>query len=142
MKILNRILIIITITIHFACPITNKLFLKPSRVNGIEAKEIITNRLSSLFVNDISTNSTTSLAIDFVIPSLAGIQDEKIYSRREVESCATKIFLTAIAIDQPNITKNRTKRASDPLLTSDPNSRLIPPLICQLKAIDDIIDLD
>lgn len=140
MKIIGRILIIGIAILQVACPITNKFFLKPSRVKGIEAKEIITNRLSSLFVNDISTNSTASLAADFMITSLAGIQDEKIYSRRDVESCSTKIFLAAIAIDQPNIVANRNKRASDPLLTSDPNSRLFPPLLCQLKAIDELID--
>ena len=36
------------------CPITNKIFLKTSRVTGTEAKEIINNRVSIFFVNDIS----------------------------------------------------------------------------------------
>lgn len=138
-KIFLLIYLILNI-IH--CPITNKIFLKTSRVKGAEAKEILNNRLSSFFVNDISTGSNDSLAADLLIPILAGIQDDKIYSRRDVESCSTKIFLAAIAIDQPNITANRTKKASDPLRTSDPRSRLYPPLLCQLKPIDKIIDLD
>ncbi|HMW03830.1 MAG TPA: TIGR04452 family lipoprotein [Leptospiraceae bacterium] len=134
-------LFLLILTFH-ACPITNKFVLKPSRVKGTEAKEIIQNRLSSLFVNDISTGSNDSLVADFLIPTIAGINDTSIYSRRDVESCATKIFLGAIAIDQPNIIANRTKRASAPLLQSNPNSRLYPPILCQLKPIDDWIDLD
>ncbi|HRG74013.1 MAG TPA: TIGR04452 family lipoprotein [Leptospiraceae bacterium] len=142
MKLIIKLSLISIVTIFLHCPITNKLFIKPSKVKGGEAKEIIKNRLASFFVNDISTNSNNSLAADFIIPSLAGIQDDKIYSRRDVENCATKIFLAAIAIDLPNITANRNKKSSDPLRTSDPNSRLIPPILCQLNAIDKIIDID
>ena len=40
------------------CPLTNKFVLKPSRVKGIEAKEILNNRLSSIFINDLSTGTT------------------------------------------------------------------------------------
>lgn len=138
----NIFLFIFLILNIIHCPITNKIFLKTSRVTGTEAKEIINNRLSSFFVNDISTRSNDSLAADFMIPILAGIQDDKIYSRRDVENCSTKVFLAAIAIDQPNITANRTKKASDQLRTSDPRSRLYPPMLCQLKAIDKVIDLE
>ncbi len=137
-----RLFLYISILYFLHCPLTNKFFLKPSRVKGSEAKLILNNRLASLFVNDISTRSNNSLANDFLMSTLAGIQDDNIYSRRDVESCATKIFLAALAIDQPSIIANRTKKASDPLRTSDPNSRLYPPVLCQLKAIDKVIDLD
>ncbi len=137
-----RFFLYISILFFLHCPLTNKIFLKPSRVNGNEAKLILNNRLASLFVNDISTGSNNSLANDFLMSTLVGIQEDKVYSRRDVESCATKIFLAALAIDQPSIVANRTKKASDPLRTSDPNSRLYPPMLCQLKAIDKLIDLD
>lgn len=139
---MKKIILLLIIFHTINCPFTNKFLLKPSRVKGIEAKEILNNRLASLFVNDISTGSNTSLAYDFLIPTLAGIDENKIYKRQEVESCATRIFLAAIAIDQPNIMANRTKKTSDPVKTSDPNSRLFPPLICQLKNVDTILDID
>ncbi len=137
-----QVVLLIFILNFSHCPITNKIFLKPSRIKGSEAKLILNNRLSSLFVNDISTGSNDSLAYDFLISTLAGIQNDNVYSRRDVESCATKIFLAAVAIDQPSIVANRTKKAVDPLRTSDPNSRLYPPILCQLKAIDKVIDLE
>lgn len=137
-----KLTILFMILFQLNCPITNKFILKPSRVKGTEAKYILQNRLASLFVNDISTSSNNSLAADFLMPAIAGIQDDKIYSRRDVESCATKIFLAAIAIDQPNISANRTKKSSDPLLTSDTNSRIYPPLLCNLRSIDKLIDVD
>lgn len=124
------------------CPITNKIILNPSRVKGSEAKDIIKNRLSSLYVSDISTSSITSLGYDILIPTLTGIDDNKVYSRRDVENCSTKIFLTSIAIDQPNITANKTKKATDPFTQSDPNSRLYSPFVCQLESKDKLIDLD
>lgn len=142
MNLIAKISLISIVILLLHCPITNKLFIKPANVKGAEAKEIIQNRIASFFVNDISTSSNNSLAADFLIPSLAGIQDDKIYSRRDVENCATKIFLAAIAIVQPNIIANRNKKSSDPLRTSNPNSRLAPPMLCQLKAIDKIIDID
>jgi small lipoprotein (TIGR04452 family) len=142
MKLKTQLVICLMSLFHTACPITNKFYIKPSRVKGIEAKEIINNRLASIFINDLSTGSNSSLAVDFIIPNIAGIEEEKIYSRRDIENCATKIFLAAIAIDQPNIIANRNKKASDPIKTSDPNSRLYPPLLCKLKAENEIIDLD
>jgi small lipoprotein (TIGR04452 family) len=139
---MKKIFLIILCLNFSHCPLTNNFFLKASRVNGKDAKAILQNRLASLYVNDISTNSGDSFAAALLIPNLAGIQEDKVYSRRDVESCATKIFLAAIAIDQPQISANRTKRASAPLLTSDPNSRLFPPLLCQLKVADDLIDIN
>ncbi len=136
-------IILIILCLHFVhCPLTNKFLLKASRVNGKDAKAILENRLASIYVNDISTSSGDSFGAALLIPNLAGIQEDKVYSRRDVESCATKIFLAAIAIDQPQISANRTKRASAPLLKSDPRSRLLPPLLCQLKPIDDLIDIN
>lgn len=137
-----RFFLYISILYFVNCPLTNNFFLKPSRVKGNEAKLILNNRLASLFVNDISTGSKDSLAYDFLMSTLAGIQEDNVYSRRDVESCATKIFLAALAIDQPSIVANRTKKASDPFRTSNPNSRLYPPVLCQLKVIDKVIDLD
>ncbi len=135
-----KIFIILFLLIQ--CKITNEIYLKPSRIKGDEAKALLQNRLSSIYVNDISTGSNTSLGAAILIPALTGISDDKIYKRRDIENCATKIFLAAIAIDEPQIKANRTKRASDPLRTSDPNSRLIPPLLCQLKEVDAWIDLE
>ncbi|MDX1958394.1 MAG: hypothetical protein SFU98_07460, partial [Leptospiraceae bacterium] len=65
-----------------------------------------------------------------------------IYKRRDVENCATRIFLIGIAIDQPSIVYNRTKRANQPTRGSDPRSRFVPPLFCSVKKVDSTIDLD
>lgn len=140
-----RCFIFITYTILFLahCPIIYKITgPKTSRVTGQEARNILKYRLAALYINDFSTNSADSLNADFLIPQLAGLQDGQIYRRRDVESCATKTFLAAIAIDQPAIIRNRTKKASDPLVPSDPNSRLVPPLLCRLQPVNDLIDLD
>ncbi|MDX1957919.1 MAG: TIGR04452 family lipoprotein, partial [Leptospiraceae bacterium] len=94
------------------CQLTNEFYLKPSRVRGKEAKEILQNRLASFFVKDITDSNSESLAADFLMPTLAKIQDDGIYKRRDVENCATRIFLIGIAIDQPSIVYNRTKRAN------------------------------
>ena len=79
---MKKIILLLIIFHTINCPFTNKFLLKPSRVKGIEAKEILNNRLASLFVNDISTGSNTSLAYDFLIPTLAGIDENKIYKRQ------------------------------------------------------------
>jgi small lipoprotein (TIGR04452 family) len=137
-----RILVLFYFIIFFThCPITNKLYLKANRVTGIEAKLILQNRLSSFFIKDITDSNASSLAGDYLIPTLAGINDSGVYSRRDVESCATKIFLIGLTIDEPNITANRKKKATEQQLGSDPNSRFAPPLLCQLQNIDAIIDL-
>jgi small lipoprotein (TIGR04452 family) len=133
MKTLKLLIVtIIIIIIFIGCPITNKFFLKPSRVKGIEAKQILNNRLASFFVKDISDSNGTSIAGDYLMPVIAGISDDSVYSRREIEHCASIILLAGIAIDRPQIA---TKSPSNP------NSRYTPPTLCQLKPINDLIDL-
>jgi small lipoprotein (TIGR04452 family) len=125
------------------CPLTNLFFTKISRVRGTEAKQILKERLASFYIKDISDGNTEALVGDFLMPNLARIEDDGIYSRRDVESCATKIFLAGLAIDEPNITYNRNKKASEPLKPSDPNSRVLPPLLCSLPNYKGkLIDLD
>lgn len=137
------IMIILSFGFFIRCPVLYKIAgPKTSRVTGEEAKDILKYRLASLYINDFSTQSSASLGADFIIPQLTGVQDGQIYRRRDVENCATRVFLAAVAIDQPAITANRTKKASDPVVQSDPNSRIFPPILCQLKPVNDLIDLD
>ncbi len=139
---MKKIILIFTIFNFSFCPLTNKFFLKTNRVKGDEAKIILQERLSSFFVKDISEGNAESLAGDFLMPVLAKLDDTSVFSRRDVENCASRIFLIGIAIDQPNIIYNRTKRASDPIRKSDPNSRFLPPLFCTIQKFDGLMDLE
>jgi small lipoprotein (TIGR04452 family) len=144
-SIANKVFFLLSIIIilnFIHCPILNKFYTKPNRVRGTEAKQILQERLSSFYIKDISDSNQESLAADFLMPTIAKIQDEGIYSRRDVENCASRIFLIGIAIDAPSISYNRTKKASDPIRGSDPQSRTIPPLFCEIKNIDGWIDLE
>lgn len=114
-----------------------------NRVKGDEAKQILKERLSSFFIKDLSDGNGEALIGDFLIPVIARIKDDGIYSRRDVENCASRIFLAGLAIDEPNIRYNRTKPANAPPKASDPNARILPPLLCILKDYkNDLIDLD
>ena len=125
------------------CPLTNKFTHKPGRVSGKEAKELIYNRTTSFFIKDITDSNSTALLGDFLMPVLAGVNDKSIYRRRDIESCSTKIILTGIAIDWQSILANRTVKPGQPLQSSDPNSRVFPPLFCQLEDVSGkFIDLD
>jgi small lipoprotein (TIGR04452 family) len=115
------------------CPLIDPFHIKMGRVSGEEAKLILRERLSSFFIKDISDNNTDAILGDFLMPNLARIEDDGIYSRREVENCATRIFLAGLAIDEPNIRANRSKRVGEALNPSDPNSRFLPPLLCNLR---------
>jgi small lipoprotein (TIGR04452 family) len=136
------LLIILVVFTH--CPILNKVGLqKISRVKGTEAKQILRERLSSFYIKDISDGNAEALAGDFLTPTLARIEDDGIYRRRDVENCASKIFLAALAIDEPNISYNRTKKRTDPLKPSDPNSRILPPVLCSIPNLSgEWVDLD
>lgn len=141
-KFLFSILLILQLFV-LHCPLTNRIVLKPGRVSGREAKEIIYNRISSFFIKDITDSNSTALLGDYLMPTLAGVKDTSIYRRRDIENCSTKIILTGIAIDWPSILANRTVRPGQPLQASDPNSRFIPPLFCQLEEVSQkLVDLD
>lgn len=144
LKLLLKFIIIVILTSsYFGCPLTNVFSLKPKRVYGKEAKEIIYNRISSFFIKDITDGNINALIGDFLMPILAGIEDKSIYRRRDIENCSTRIILTAIAIDWPSILSNRTLRPNQPLNPSDPNSRYIPPLLCDIEKMDGkLIDID
>jgi small lipoprotein (TIGR04452 family) len=137
-----KLIINILLCVILQCQITNTFYLKPSRVKGKDAKVILQNRLASFFVKDITDSNIESLKGDFLMPVIAKIEDDGIYRRREIENCATRIFLLGVAIDQPSIIYNRNKRASQPTRGSDPNSRIIPPLFCSIKKVDATFDLD
>lgn len=126
----------ITIMLFTNCPILNKVGIqKISRVKGTEAKQILRERLSSFYIKDISDGNAEALGYDFLMPVFARINDNGIYRRRDVENCASRIFLAGLAIDEPSITYNRTKKASDPKRPSDPMSRAIPPLLCSIPDV-------
>lgn len=138
------LLALVTVMLFTNCPILNKVGLqKISRVKGTEAKQILRERLASFYIKDISDENGEALGYDFLMPVLARINDNGIYRRRDVENCASRIFLAGLAIDEPNITYNRTKKASDPKRPSDPMSRAIPPLLCSIPDMSgEWIDLD
>ncbi|MCB1144403.1 MAG: TIGR04452 family lipoprotein [Leptospiraceae bacterium] len=124
------------------CPLLNKITLKTNRITGTEAKSILRERLASFYIKDISDSNPSALAGDFLLPTLAGIEDAGVYKRRDVENCAQRIYLVGIAIDQPSITANRGKKANEPKLPGDPNARFLPPLLCKIDKVDDWIDLE
>ncbi len=133
-KIIKNFIFLAWIILFFInCPILNKVGLqKISRVKGTEAKQILRERLSSFYIKDISDENYEALGYDFLIPVLARINDNGVYRRRDVENCASRIFLAALAIDEPSITYNRKKKASEPKSPSDPQSRAVPPLLCTI----------
>ncbi|MCX7999750.1 MAG: TIGR04452 family lipoprotein, partial [Leptospiraceae bacterium] len=95
---------LITLLLFTNCPILNKVGLqKISRVKGTEAKQILRERLSSFYIKDISDENYEALGYDFLMPVLARINDNGIYRRRDVENCASRIFLAGLAIDEPSI---------------------------------------
>lgn len=126
------------------CPILNRVGLqKITRVKGSEAKQILRERLSSFYIKDISDENYEALGYDFLMPVLARINDNGIYRRRDVENCATRIFLAGLAIDEPSILYNRNKKTSDPKRPSDPMSRAVPPLLCNIPDVSgEWIDLE
>lgn len=138
------LLSLVTILLFTNCPILNKVGLnKITRVKGTEAKQILQERLSSFYIKDISDNNYEALGYDFLIPVLARINENGLYRRRDVENCASRIFLAALAIDEPSITYNRTKKANEPKRPSDPMSRAVPPLLCSIPDVSgEWIDLE
>lgn len=108
------------------CGVFANVGLNPSTVSGDEARSILQDRLAGFFVKDISDQNATSLGLDFFIADLAQIKPGSNYWRRDVEHCASVIYLVALAIDQPQITA-RTASSSD--------SRWPGPLLCSLKEV-------
>ncbi len=128
---MKYILFIVLCVLQFQCPIVNRLNLNPNTIQGTEAKSILENRLSSLYVKDITSGNFTNVGADFMIPILAGINESSYYNRQEVERCTSRIFLLTIAIDQPNITAKKN---------SSLDSRIFPPIFCKLREVNDLIE--
>jgi len=105
------------------------LGLNPSVIKGSEARDILKNRLAAFFVKDITDSNGTNVLLDLFIPALANIQDDRNYRRRDVEHCASLIYLVGLAIDQPRIAQRQS---------SDPASRFFPPVVCNLQPVEEI----
>lgn len=94
-------IIIFLCSSSFSCILLNELDVSPLHVRGIEAKDIIRNKLRiNLFISLViaqNNNSSAKPIIDsaslliYTVPDELGIKESHFYKKRSVVDCANKL---------------------------------------------------
>jgi len=128
-----KLLMFALVLLMLHCPAVDKFGLNPSHIKGSEAKVILTERLSSLFFKDLGDGNNDAGGGDLIASNLAGINEGSYYRRRDVEHCATSIYMASLAIHRAKTIYT----AKAPV-----EARTIPPLLCKLKPVTGLIQLN